>query len=297
MTERIGSPQTKPRLSVVIPTYNRAARLQSCLEALVRGFPADAEVIVVNDGGDRDSFPDLSPFEETLHLSVIHDSHGGPACARNIGLRNAAGEVVAFTDDDCLPLPNWLERLAAAVRLDPPEAAGGRTLNGLPGNTFATAAQLILDMGERDQRRRSYGPAFYPSNNIAFPTAALRTIGGFDESFRTSEDRELCRRWQRAGFGLVKAPDAVISHAPDMTLRKFWRKYVSYGSGAARFHGSSDDGWRRESAAFHRRVPALAWAEMAEQRIEQRASVSAALLLWEFANLTGYLQGKWSGRR
>lgn len=285
-----------PRISLVIPTYNRGAELLVCLTALVSAFPDDAEVIIVSDGGDRAGFPDLSEFERALRLTVVHADHGGPARARNIGLRRARGDVVVFTDDDCLPRPGWLERIAGRVRCDPPVAAGGETLNGLPGNPYATAAQLILDMAERDQNQRDYGPAFFPTNNIAFPAAPLRAIGGFDEGYRTSEDREVCRRWLRMGHGLVKAPDAVVVHRALLDFRRFWRKYVAYGSGAARFHDGSDEDWPAKSAAFHRRVPWLAAAELADQKIQRRMPVYAILMLWEAANFVGYVQGKWRNR-
>ena len=285
-----------PRISVVIPTYNRGAELRSCLAALIPAFPADAEVIVVSDGGDRAGFPDLSEFEQALRLTVVHATHGGPARARNTGLERARGDIVVFTDDDCLPHSEWVERMAKRISHDPPVAAGGKTFNGLPDNPYAVAAQLILDMGERDQNQRHYGPVFFPANNLAFPADALRSIGGFDESYQTSEDRELCRRWLRAGHGLVKAPDALVTHCPLMNLRTFWRKHLAYGRGAAQFHRSSDQDWPAKCAAFHRRVPWLAAAEMADQKIGRRLRVYAILVVWEVANLLGYLQGKWNIR-
>jgi GT2 family glycosyltransferase len=271
--------------------------LLACLTALADDVPANTEVIVVSDGGDQAIFPDLSGFEAKLNLTVIHAEHGGPAHARNIGLRAAKGPVVAFIDDDCVPHPGWLERLTEAVSLDPPVAAGGTTLNGLPGDLYAETAQLILDVGERDQRQRRYEPVFYPSNNIAFPLAPLVAIGGFDPTFKTAEDRELCRRWLRAGYRLVKAADAVIEHSPRMNLRGFWRKYVTYGSGAAQFHGGPGEQWLHNSLGFHIRIPKLAAAQMSQSNIKRRVAIYAMLLVWEAASTTGYLQQKWNNRK
>ena len=280
-------------VSVVIPTFNRGEQLQACLRALAEGFPADAEVIVVSDGGDKAAFPDLSRFQERLNLTVIHAEHGGPAHARNQGLERVKSPVIVFLDDDCLPQVGWLERIAARVALDPPLAVGGKTINGLPDNVYATAAQLVLDLMERDWRQRNYDPLFYPSNNMAFPTEALRHVGGFNSAFRTAEDREVCRRWAQAGYRLVKAPDAVLAHAPQLNLARYWRQFVAYGEGAAKFHGLSGKEWRKESLAFHLRVPALAAAEFAQQKLKRRMALSALLLVWEVANLMGFLKGKW----
>jgi len=290
MTDRIDLESL--RVSVVIPTYNRGEQLRRCLHALARDFPGDAEVIVVSDGGDTAAFPDLSCFQESLRLTVVHAEHGGPAHARNQGLERVRAPVVAFTDDDCLPRPGWLENLTRRVSADPPTAAGGLTLNGLPHNPWAVTAQLILDMGERDSLQRNYGPVFYASNNIAFPTDALRKLGGFDPEFRTSEDRELCRRWLRAGFRLTKASDAELEHAPQLNLARFWRRYIAYGSGAADFHHKGRERWSMNSLGFHYRVPRLAAAEMAEKKIRCRTRVYGLLVLWEFANLLGFIRAK-----
>jgi len=286
-----------PKISVVVPTYNRSAALRSCLNALADDVPCDTEVIVVSDGGDRAIFPDLSEIGLKLNLTVIHTHHGGPAHARNVGLKTSTAPIVAFIDDDCIPNPGWLRRLTERVCLDPPVAAGGLTLNGLPGNICAETAQIILDIAELDQRQRKYGPLFYPTNNIAFPTGPLVAIGGFDPAFTTSEDRELCRRWLRAGFGLIKAADAVISHYPQMNLRGFWRKYVSYGSGAARFHDGFRERWLLNSLGFHLRIPKLAATEMSQKNTKRRAAIYAMLLVWEAANAVGYFEHKWKNRK
>lgn len=282
------------RVSIVIPTRNRPAQLKACLRALSLSFPADAEVIVVSDGGDQDLFPDLSEVRDIMNLSVLDVPHGGPAQARNRGLEVAGGEVVAFIDDDCVPEPEWLERLAAAVRLDPPVAAGGRTRNGLPSNPYAVTAQLVLDLAEKDQERRHYGPLFFPSNNLAFPTDPLRRLGGFNPEFRTAEDRELCRRWLGADYTLVRAPDAVLSHVPDLDLTRFWRKFVAYGEGAARFHREAGREWKRDTFAFHLRVPMLAARVASEQRLGRRGALAALVVLWEVANLFGFVKEDWN---
>jgi glycosyltransferase involved in cell wall biosynthesis len=257
-------------------------------------FPADAEVIVVSDGGDQALIPDLSGLRDILKLNVLHVPRGGPALARNRGLEVARGAVVVFIDDDCLPEPEWLERLTTAVLLDPPVAAGGRTLNGLPSNPYAVAAQLVLDLVEKDQERLRYGPLFFPSNNLAFPTDALRRLSGFNPEFKTAEDRELCRRWLGAGYTLVRAQDAVLSHAPDLDLARFWRKFVAYGEGAAQFHRGAGSECKRDIFAFHLRVPMLAARVSAEQRLGRQGTLAALVVLWEVANLVGFVKEAWN---
>jgi GT2 family glycosyltransferase len=270
-------------ISVVIPTRDRPEQLAACLDALAVSFPHAAETIVVSDGG-RVS-PDLSRWVDPLRLRLIEIPNHGPAAARNRGLAAASGDVVAFTDDDCRPRPGWLAALAAAV--SPTVAAAGRTVNGTP-NAYADAAQVILQLVGRSGRE-----PFLSTTNIAFPTAALRELGGFDESFRTAEDRELCRRWRAAGLTLQQIPDAVVEHRPQLGLGSFVRKFYAYGGGARQFHTSRDATWGDRGAAlrFHLGLPvAVARAARARGPVGG-ARLLGLVALWELANVAGFATG------
>jgi GT2 family glycosyltransferase len=277
------------RLSVVIPTLDRPVRLTDCLRALAASFPADAETVVVSDEGAVGLGPYLAPFIEPLRLRYIVGPQAGPAAARNRGLATARGTIVAFTDDDCRPRPGWLTALASGVSSSPPRATGGTTLNAIQGDPYADAAQVILDL-VADHDRRVYGSEqFFPSNNLAFPTDVLRELGGFDESFRTAEDRDLCRRWRQAGFALHRVPEAVVEHAPSLDLATFVRKFFAYGQGAARFHRGRRGRGFRDAVAFHLRLPILAGPAMRGRGFKRGAELAGLLALWEVANLGGFL--------
>jgi GT2 family glycosyltransferase len=277
------------RISVVIPTWNRPGPLAACLGALTASFPPDAETIVVSDGGAQDLGPVVAPFVDSLRLRLLQPEHGGPAAARNRGLEVARGEIVAFTDDDCRPHPGWLAALAAGVTLSPPRAVGGSTYNGLPANVYADTAQLVLFLLAAHDRAVTGRERLLPSNNFAFPAAALIRLGGFDERFRTAEDRELCRRWTQAGFALGRVSEAVVEHDDRMDFSSFARKFFAYGRGAAKFHGSGASPTLRESVLFHLRLPALVIPELRRRSAARGAAIAALLMLWEIANLTGYV--------
>lgn len=277
------------RISVVIPTFDRPGPLTACLRALSQSFPPDAETVVVSDGGTVDLGRWLAPFVEPLRLRYIVTPPGGPAAARNCGLAAARGEIVAFIDDDCRPRPGWLPALTSSVSSSSPRATGGTTFNGLASNLYAEAAQLVLDLVARHERETHGRERFFPSNNLAFPAETLRRMGGFDESFRTAEDRELCRRWRKAGFALVRVPEAVVDHDVCLDLPGFLRKFFAYGQGAARFHSSGDDSSFSESVAFHLRLPMLAGAELVRHGLRRGAGLLGLLILWEVANLVGFL--------
>jgi glycosyltransferase involved in cell wall biosynthesis len=284
------------RISVVIPTRDRPGPLTACLAGLATDALADAETIVVSDGGAVDLGPVVAPFVEALGLRLLRIEHGGPAAARNHGLEAARGEVVAFVDDDCRPHPGWLASLAAGVVLCPPRAVGGRTLNGLPANPYADAAQIVLDLLSRYDRAVTGKERLLPSNNFAFPTEPLRRIGGFDERFRTAEDRELCRRWAAAGFELGRAPAAVVEHDARLDLVRFVTKFFAYGRGAAQFHRAGENSSLRVSARFHFRLPVLLAPEVRRRGFARGMALVALLALWEAANLAGFLS-EWGRRR
>ena len=277
------------RISVVIPTLDRPGALTACLAALAFEFPPDAETIVVADGGTPDLGPVVAPFVLPLRLRLLKPANGGPAAARNRGLAVACGEIIAFTDDDCRPQPGWLAALASGVTTSPPRAVGGTTHNGLPANTYADAAQLVLNLLSRHDRELVRRERFLPSNNFAFPTEPLRRLGGFDESFRTAEDRELCRRWTAAGYALGRVPAAVVEHDSRLDLVRFVRKFFAYGRGAAKFHDSGANPSLRESTLFHFRLPVLLLPELRRRGPARGAAIVALLILWEAANLAGYV--------
>lgn len=284
------------RISVIIPTHNRPAALSACLGALNVSFPADAETIVVSDGFTPDLTPVVAPFVQSLRLRLLQVPHGGPAAARNHGLKVAQGDIAVFTDDDCRPRPGWLSALAGGVSLAPPRAVGGATFNGLPSNIYAETAHLILLLLSLHDRKIAGRERLLPSNNFAFPKLLLEQIGGFNERFRTAEDRELCRRWSAAGYELGRVP-AELDHDEQMDAAGFVRKFLSYGRGAASFHESGGPASLRESAAFHLRLPGLALPELRRRGLARGLGIAGLLIVWEIANVAGYLSQRWRRRR
>lgn len=283
-------PAAACRISVIIPTCDRIGPLRNCLGALAQAFPADAETIVVSDGSTTDIEPMLGDFVEPLRLRCLHVPNGGPGYARNRGLEVAHGEIAAFTDDDCRPRPGWLDALAGHVSVSRSCAAGGVTFNGLPANPYADAAQVVLDLVARHERNSCGEVRFFPANNVAFPLLALRHLGGFDESYRTAEDRELLRRWRAAGHSVELAPNAVVDHDASPDLIGFARKFYDYGRGAARFHATSDGTSYGDSASFHRRIPTLLTPELRRRGVRRGAALIALLALWEASNLAGFVR-------
>ncbi|MFM8250900.1 MAG: glycosyltransferase, partial [Planctomycetota bacterium] len=188
----------------MIPTFNRTAAAVACLEALCeQTFDSQRfEIIFVDDGSPQPLDPVLTDWIKTNsrrklpRIRVIRQENAGPASARNRGVTEAVGDWIAFTDDDCLPLPNWLEALVDAAKQFPDALIAGSTFNGFTHDLFAETNQLILDLVydyfNRDQRNA----VFYASNNWLCRRESYLDLNGFDRSFRRpgGEDRDFCDR-------------------------------------------------------------------------------------------------------
>ncbi|HZK78731.1 MAG TPA: glycosyltransferase family A protein [Gemmatimonadaceae bacterium] len=281
---------SKLLFSIVVPTFNRPAELATCLDAIANcGFDRGRfEVVVVNDGGD-DPEPVLESARSAgINLRRLSKPNRGPAAARNYGASAARGDFLAFIDDDCIPAKDWLTRLEESVAAYPLALHGGRTVNLLRGNRCSQASQSLVDYVYRYYNDRTVSRTFFfASNNIAVATSLFAQIGGFDESFRTAEDRDFCRSWHAKGWGFHYSPSVTIHHAHHLTLRTLQKQHFSYGRGALPY-------WRKSSAGSGRiRVEPLSFyagmmAHPFSQHIQRPALVASLILISQVANAAGF---------
>lgn len=284
-----------PHFSVVVPTYERPAQLAACVRALSQlDYPRERfEVLIVDDGSARPPQEVMEQFREALDVKLFEQTkNAGPAAARNLGARHARGEFLAFTDDDCEPERGWLRAFASRFAEAPARIVGGRTVNALAHNPYAETSQLIIDVVYAHFNDNASEARFFASNNFAVHAASFREAGGFDETFRTSEDREICARWRSRGLGLTYEPRAVVLHSHLLTLGSLWRQHFGYGRGALRFHRAREtqgDGPFKPDADFYTKLLRAALS----QTPKTKAAQLTALLLWsQAANAAGFFYEK-----
>jgi GT2 family glycosyltransferase len=250
-------------VSVVIATHARKKSLLRCVEALCgQTLPRDAfEVVVCDDGSPEPIGPTLAHFADRIALTVVRKQQGGPAAARNEGARHASGQLLAFTDDDCVPEDDWLESLVARMESHPGHLIGGSIVNLLLDDPYATATQSIMSCVYDWYARHPGARRFYSTANLAVPTNRFWLLEGFSEQYQRAagEDYDFCARWTEAGFRDVYAPEAAVGHAHGHSLRSFWRQHFSYGRALLRVrlgmarrrgHGVID----LESPGFYREI-------------------------------------------
>jgi glycosyltransferase involved in cell wall biosynthesis len=250
-----------PFCSVIIPTRNRPRELAVCLESFARqGYPRDRfEVIVVDDGSTEPLEPVIERVAKAVDISLLRQANAGPAAARNAGAARARGELLAFTDDDCAPTPEWLAGLARHAAQRPDCAIGGYTLNRLASNWYSTASQLLVSHLYAWYNADAERARFFASNNLALPAGRFHALGGFNAAYprAAGEDREFCDRWIRHGYRMVFAPEAVVLHAHHLTWRTFWRQHAHYGRGGFIFHQGRARHDRDRFSGDANRMPAL----------------------------------------
>ena len=228
---------SRPRFTIVIPTFNRPPALAECLRAVCDlEVPAGGlEVIVVNDGGEP---VDVAPFQQRIRVQLCEQQHAGPATARNRGARLAQGEYLAFTDDDCRPEPGWLLAFERALDRNPDHGLGGNTVNALAGNVYSEASQALIAYLYRYYNGEPGKARLLTTSNLCLPRDRFLEVGGFPENFAlpAGEDRALCDRWLHLGHRLTYVPEAVVRHAHRLRLATFMRQHFGYGRGAYLFH-------------------------------------------------------------
>lgn len=284
-----------PFFSIIIPTYERPAQLASCLKRLAGlDYPRQRfEVIVVDDGSSNPPHEIAEQFRGLLDVRLLAQQNSGPAGARNFGVVYARGEFLAFTDDDCEPEAGWLRALASAIAGTPDSIVGGRTLNALTHNPYSETSQAIIEVVYEHFNANPEDARFFASNNFAVSAERFRELSGFDETFVTSEDREICARWRRCGLGLVYASEAIIYHAHHLTLRTLWRQHFGYGQGALRFHraqAAAGGGPFKPDMAFYLKL----LRSSASRARKIRAAQMTILLFWsQMANAVGFFFEKY----
>jgi glycosyltransferase involved in cell wall biosynthesis len=197
-------------VSVVVPTFNRPELLARCLAGLVaQAFdPSAYEVVIADDAASENTRRQVEEWRSrcrqtgpAIHYLPVRETRG-PAAARNAGWRCARGRVIAFTDDDCIPQPEWLAAGTRAIR------------NGASGVSGRVVMPLPEDPTDYELNAAGLATAEFVTANCFYLRSALEAAGGFDERFAMAwrEDSDLWLTLIERGETLVTAEDAVVVH-------------------------------------------------------------------------------------
>jgi GT2 family glycosyltransferase len=214
-------------VSVVVAVRNARATIAACVESLLALDPGAIELIVV-DNGSTDGTREMLDGHGG-RVTVLHEGRRGAGAARNAGIAAARGQVVAFTDADCVVDPGWLGNLVGALADPQVGAVGGTIVAADPTNPIERYGEAI-----HDHRRaiEVFKPPYAITMNWASRRAVLQELGGFDERFLRGQDVDLSYRILQSGRTLAFAPDAIVRHHNERTLSGLAREGFTHG-----FHG------------------------------------------------------------
>lgn len=219
-----------PRVSVVVCSYNSERTMADCLAALEKLNYPDYEVIVVNDGS-KDAT--LAIAEGFGYCRIISQPNMGLSVARNVGAQASTGEIVAYTDSDCVVDPDWLSYLVAKMEAADLVACGGPNFPP-PENDLVPAAVAVSPGGPTHVLISDEIAEHIAGCNMAFRRDVLMRLGGFDPVYRTAgDDVDICWRFQDAGYTIGFSPAAVVWHYRRNTVKAYLGQQRGYGKAEA----------------------------------------------------------------
>ncbi|MBI4689282.1 MAG: glycosyltransferase [Nitrospirae bacterium] len=217
------------KYSIIVPAYNANNTIGECLNALVHQSidGGEYEVIVVDDGSTDNTAGIIKKFP----VKYIWQPNKGPAATRNHGAKEAVGDIILFTDSDCVPNRNWIEEMVKPFgSLDVVAVKGAYKTN----QKSLTARFAQAEFEERfEMLKKAESIDMVDTYSAAFKRDIFRKMDGFDESFpvANNEDTDLSYKLSSAGCKMVFNPNAIVFHLrhPDTVRKymrqKFWRGY------------------------------------------------------------------------
>lgn len=219
----------QPLVSVVIPTYRDWDRLAICLSALRLQTlsQTDFEIIIADNDPGRPAPSDLQLPDNARIITV---EKPGSYAARNAALSIAKSNILAFTDSDCIPEPQWLETALALFKVQPDIARIAGDVQFFVENGRWTAAALYDRTFTLQQKRFSHEGKSATANAFAY-RKVFDAIGLFDPNLFTGGDHEWSQRAQKAGYALAYCPEAIVRHPARARLAQIILKTRRFAGG------------------------------------------------------------------
>ena len=216
----------EPKVSVVVCVYNGERTIDSCLSSLEKLHYPNYEVVVVNDGSTDKTREIIESYD---YVRLINQENKGLSAARNVGIQAAKGEIIAFTDADCMADADWLTYLVARFESTEFAAVGGPNLSP-PDDSFVASCVAVSPGAPTHVLLDDEVAEHIPGCNMAFRREALEAIDGFDPIFRAAgDDVDLCWRLQNKAYKIGFSPAAVVWHFRRNTIRDYLKQQRGYG--------------------------------------------------------------------
>jgi cellulose synthase/poly-beta-1,6-N-acetylglucosamine synthase-like glycosyltransferase len=255
------------KASIIIPAYNAEKTIAQCLESMGRQFFSGYETIVVDDGSSDLTAQIVSRFK---NVKLVRQKNSGPAVARNNGASQAKGEIVVFTDSDCIADRQWLARMLKPFEDKAIAGVQGR-YKSRQRKIIARLIQLEIEKSYAKMKRQE-SIDFIGTYSAAYRKSLFKEMQGFDTSFpiASGEDTDLSFRIEGKGGKLVFSPKAIVFHRHPASLgkylkikfsRAFWRtKVYKRHKGKMLKDAYTSQTVKAQTALFYALIPAAGLA-------------------------------------
>ena len=220
-------PNLDARISVVIPHLDDLAGLTACIARLQsQTLPRDHFEIVVADNGSKASIAEIEAAAPGARIVRIAERGAGPA--RNGGVAASRGELLAFTDSDCLPEPQWLEEGLRALEFA--DLAGGAVTVSVQNPAKPTPSEAFEVVFAFDNQNNVAKKGFSVTANLFATRAVFDAVGGFRTS--VPEDIDWCNRARAMGYRIAYASQAIVAHPARSSwsaLKRKWQRLTREG--------------------------------------------------------------------
>mgnify|MGYP002628614956 CR=1 FL=1 len=215
-----------PKASVIVCSFNGSKTLDRCLESLQHINYPDYEVILVDDGS-TDNTQEIAGRHPWV--KNIHQENKGLSFARNVGAQASCGEVLVYTDSDCMADPDWLYYLIGTLLSGDYAGVGGPNISP-PAENWVQACVAAAPGGPSHVLLTDVVAEHIPGCNMAFHRWAFDQVGGFDSEYRKAgDDVDFCWRLQQSGGVIAFSPAAIVWHYRRFTLKAFKKQQEGYG--------------------------------------------------------------------